>query len=266
MDEFQQLMNETFNHFHQNFGEARGLEPEAELSSLEDELPSGPGVLYHIQKTSTVFVLRTLVSADLRSDYLKVLEAPEDFPTLRLLEAGVEDIAQRLKFFPVEEKSMAEIIHDHLCNRRFPINEEMMCNISDPGFSWWLTKREGSFQVSFTLSVSGGLNHVKLGALGDQQLALKSFQQLAAMFEEAGLGLNIENEMSRVQFSDGEAVLLEELQDLFELGVISDGLRQLFIILARRIEDHSRLETAWFYLQELASMRRFWIQIEYDLA
>ncbi len=106
---------------------------------------------------------------------------------------------------------------------------------------------------------------VRLGPLGDQQLAVQNFQILQDLMAKAGLDLNIQNEMSRVEFGEGEDILMEELQDLFEFGVVSDGLVDIFRMLARKAVDKSLIETSWFYLQELASMRRFWIQIQYDL-
>lgn len=267
MDEFEKMMSDTFRHFDQHFAEHQlaATEVEEEDGAVVDELPLGPGILYHIQKSTSIFVIRTWVSQNIREDYRAVLTAPEIYPSLRLLEGGSDSVVERLRFFPVDELSQAEIIHDQLSNRRFPVNEEMMCNLSDPGFSWWLTKKDGSFHVSFTLSVIGSSTTVKLGPLGDQQLALHSFQALEHLFQEAGLVLNVQNEMNRVQFSDGEEFLIEELQDLFEYGVVSEGLTQLFKLLARNIADHAQLESAWFYLQELACMRRFWIQIEFDI-
>jgi hypothetical protein len=268
MDEIELLVNETYKHFNQHYSEEE-LEDEFENYGMreesENELPNGPGLLYHLQKSSSIFVIRTFASKNIREDYERVLEAPEDYPSLRLIDTCVENIESRLRFFMVDNPFQAEIIHDQVANRRFPINEEVMCNISDPGFSWWLTPKRLGFQLSFTMSVGIEEMSTKLGPLGDQQLALKTFQQMSALMNDAGLELNIQNETNRVQFSEGEELLLEELKDLFEYGVISEGLTQLFKLLARQSKRHSELETLWFYLQELAAMRRFWIQVQYDL-
>ena len=96
-------------------------------------------------------------------------------------------------------------------------------------------------------------------------MALRSFQLMEALMQKAGLNLNIQNETNRVQFNDGEEFLLEELKDLFEFGLIGEGLENLFKLLARRINGHSQLETLWLYINEIAAMRRFWIQVQYDL-
>ncbi len=267
MDEIELLVAETFKHFHENYSSIEEESPFEEVVEAEDpleELPTEPGLLYHIQKSVSIFVIRTLVSKNIREDYRLILERPEDYPSLRLLEGNTE-VSSKLRFFMVENPSQAEIIHDQLCNRRFPIDEEMMCNLSDPGFSWWLTKKNEGFQLSFTLSVAQDQEPIKLGPLGDQQLALNRFQAFAYLVSEAGIPLDLQNEINRVQFTENDEFLMEELKDLFEFGVITDGLSGLFKILARTSKDHSNLETLWFYLQEIAAMRRFWIQVQYDL-
>lgn len=258
MDDIELLVAETFRHFQENYSST----PKEEVPEVE--LPNCSGLLYHIQKSASVFVIRSLVSQNIKEDFQKVLERPEDYPSLRLIENGGE-IESKLRTFIVDNPSQAEIIHDQVGNRRFPVQEELMCNLSDPGFSWWLTKKKTGFQISFNLSSSSGEETTKLGSLGDRELAMRSFRALEALMRESGLDLNIQNEMNRVQFSEGEEFLLEELKDLFEFGVVSDGLIQIFKLISKRCGQHSELETLWFYLQELAALRRFWIQVQYDL-
>lgn len=268
MDEIELLVAETFKHFHENFRETEesfGHMHPVEISDDSVSFPEDPGIIYHIQKTTSVFVIRTLVSRNIREDYIKIIDRPEDYPSLRLLEGGEADVSEKLKFFIVENPSEAEIIHDQLHNRRFPVNEELMCNLSDPGFSWWLTKKEKGFQISFNMSVSEDESTVKLGPLGDRELAIRNFQSFETLVSSAGIDMNIQNELNRVQFTDCEEFLLEELKDVFEFGVITDTLKDLFKILARKIKNSSSLQETWFYLHELAAMRRFWIQIQYDL-
>jgi hypothetical protein len=269
MDDIELMVAETFKHFHEHYGKEAiaSVAPVVETApeKEENELPAEPGIIYHLQKSASLFVIRTLVSQNIQQDYPRILEAPENYPSLRLLEGGGEDLEEKLRFFILDNHLQAEIIHDQIGNRRFPVNEEVMCNLSDPGFSWWLTRKNSGFQLSFTMSVSN-TESTKLGPIGDQQLALRSFQKMEALMQEAGLNLNIQNEMNRVQFNEGEDFLLEELKDLFEYGVVGQGMTDLFKLLARRIGDHSQLETLWLYLQEIAAVRRFWIQIEYDLS
>lgn len=266
MDDIEQMVEETYKHFYENYSQEAAPEIMPEIIQDRDlEIPEEAGVIYHVQKSVSIFVIRTMVSHNIREDYLKILERPEDYPSLRFTEGGMTEVADKLKFFLVENPSQAEIIHDQLHNRRFPINEEMMCNLSDPGFSWWLTKKSNGFQLAFTMSVANNENTIKLGPLGDRELALKNFQQLETLVTSAGIEMNIQNEMNRVQFTDCEEFILEELKDVFEFGVMTQTLNDLFKIINSKIKNDSTLQTTWFYLQELAAMRRFWIQIQYDL-
>jgi hypothetical protein len=273
MDEISMLVAETYRHLNSNFLEIHNfsdspedIEKLTELAQSDlDEVPVGPGVLYHIQKSTSIFVVRTLASQNLQEDFKKITLAPEDYPSLRLID-GEKKLTQELRYFSVEDFSQAEIIHDQISNRRFPVFEERMCNLSDPGFSWWMLKTEKGFHVSFNLSVQGGENTVKLGPLGDQQLATKTFIDFAELLGKSGLPFNVQNEINRIQFTEGDSFLMSEFQDLFELGVIGEGLTKLFKLLAKRKQNAIHLETTWFYLQELAALRRFWIQVEYDLS
>lgn len=267
MDEIEYLVEETYKHYQLHFEKESAGDTDGEMSVEGQEVSfftDGPGIIYHIQKSTSIFVIRTLISKNVKEDYFRILEAPEDYPSLRLLDGGRENLERRLKFFMVENPSEAEVIHDQLHNRRFPVHEEMLCNISDPGFSWWLTKKENGFQLSFTMSVADEQS-IKLGPLGDKEIALNNFQELGQLISTAGLGINIQNEMNRVQFTDCEEYILEELKDIFEFGVITETLKDLFKILAKRCQDTALVEGCWFYLNELAAMRRFWIQIQFDL-
>lgn len=265
MDDIELLLRETYKHFDQNFA-ASSMDEITEESTVEvinAEVPSTAGILYHIQKTKGVFVLRLMKSTDLRSDYTEVTQNPDKYPSLRLIN-GNEVITP--KFFMMDNFLQAEIICDQLHNRRFPVQEELMCNISDPGFSWWLKPRTAGFQICFSMSLGMDESCIKLGPLGDQQLAVKNFRKLEHLITSAGLSLDVANEVGRVSFSDPGAFLSEELKDLFELGLVGEGLIGLFKLLASRLKNHQDLESAWLYLQELASVRRFWIQVQYDLA
>lgn len=263
MDDIEFMVQETFKHLQESAPVPTPV-PVVE-NKIEEGLPREAGILYHLQKSSSIFVIRTMVSQNIRDDYYKICERPEDYPSLRLVEEGSISINCRLRFFTVDSGDQAEIIHDQLNNRRFPIFEETMCNLSDPGFSWWLTKKDNSFQVAFNLSVSLKEETVKLGPLGDHHLAVTNFQNLSRLISDSGLHLDLQSEANRVQFADADPLISEELQDLFEFGVVGEGMTDIFKLLARRNKDHSAIETAWFYLQELAAIRRFWIQIQYDL-
>jgi hypothetical protein len=270
MDDIELLVSETYRHFQEkqidvkdeiDFSFGHAVVDQDEFT----QYPLGPGIIYHIQKSGLSFVIRTFISKSIRQDFSKMQENPENFPSLRLLDC-TDHLLRELKYFSVDDLALAEIIHGQLHNRRFPVHEELMCNLSDPGFSWWLTKKDKGFSLSFTLSImSDHESNFKLGPLGDKEVALYHFQLLGQLIASAGIEMNIQNEVNRVQFTDCEPFILEELKDLFEFGVFTETFKNLFKLLFKKSKDHTSLEQVWFYLNELSVMRRFWIQIQFDL-
>jgi len=269
MDEIELLVEQTYRHFQDQFSKEAESSDSASFgmrNNLNFIIPQGPGIIYHIQKSMGLFVLRTFISLNIRNDYVNILEEPGNYPALRLLEgSGQVDISSRLRFFSVQNSLHAEMIHDQINNRRFPIEEETLCNISDPGFSWWLSTKGKGFKISFNLAHSEYEGYIKLGPLGDQNVALKQFEHLSSILQQSGLDLEMQAEVNRFSLDEGEALIIEELRKLFEEGIISESLAHLFKLLARNYKDHTSLESTWFYLDELASMRKFWIQVQDDL-
>lgn len=276
MDDIQFLLTETLSHFDKNYPEKDSLvvNPDeysfawdSEQSSESEGLPETAGLLYHIQKSTSLFVIRTFISSNIRRDYDEVVNSPENYPSLRLIETdSIEDLSAKLRFFTVDNLCHAELIHEYVNNRRFPRFEENVCNISDPGFSWWMVKKEKKFQVALTLSLSSEDGMIKLGPLGDHQVALKRMSEFESLLSDVGLALNFQMETNRFVVEGSEDdLLMDDLRDLFEFGVIGDDLANLFRLLAIKLPSDPRLETTWFYFEELAAMRRFWIQTFYDL-
>jgi hypothetical protein len=256
MDDMEFLVAETMRHFHQHYGPRAEVAPDA--PALID-VPPGPGIIYHLQCSGQVFVLRTLASQELARDLALVRSRPEDYPTLRL-----SPEADGLRFFPVDEFYQAEAIHRLLSNRRYPRDEEQVCNLSDPGFSWWLSKREQELIISFNLSNGIDAETIKLGPLGDQLCAQQTFQRFTDLLSGLGIQFSFLNESNRMQFSESDDLLGEELLEFFELGLVGPNLTRLFKLLAVKAPE-TEVEFIWCYLQELSALRRFWIQVQYDL-
>jgi hypothetical protein len=274
MDDIQFLLTETLSHFDKNYPEKDSLVINPDEFSFEwnekhaeDGLPETAGLLYHIQKSTSLFVIRTFISSNIRQDYDQVIARPENYPSLRLVDSdSKDDISSKLRFFTVDNLCHAELIHEYVNNRRFPRFEENVCNLSDPGFSWWMVKKEKKFQVALTLSLSAEEGMIKLGPLGDHQVALKRMSEFESLLADVGLELNFQMETNRFVVEGAEDdLLMDDLRDLFEFGVIGDDLANLFRLLAIKLSGDPRLETTWFYFEELAAMRRFWIQTFYDL-
>ncbi|GEM_PF-1184609 len=276
MDDIQFLLTETLSHFDKNFSELDSENTNHDdftfdwqnggAEEKEDALPESAGLFYHIQKSTSLFVIRTFVSENIRKDYADILKNPENYPSLRLMENEATETSEKLRFFVVENTCHAEIIHEYVKNRRFPRFEENICNISDPGFSWWMVKKTNRFQIALTLSLSASDNMIKLGPLGNHQIALRRMGDFESLLNDVGLPLNFQMETNRFAVDgDSDDVLMDDLRDLFEYGVVGADLANLFRMLAHKLSKDPRVETTWIYFEELAAMRRFWIQAFYDL-
>ncbi|EQC51753.1 hypothetical protein [Bacteriovorax sp. DB6_IX] len=175
--------------------------------------------------------------------------------SLKLSEDELDDV----RFEEFESVEQAEIVYDQLFNKRFPLEEDILCNIGDPGFSWWYGKSEDGFRINFkSHKLTGSGERLRLGPIGDVVVACLRLNRLKDHFK---FHIPIsEIVISEKQFvlksSDTTHPILKELMDLFEKG---------------EIEEESALLcelglTEKLYLRELAAVRRFWLKIERKLS
>lgn len=258
MDEMEFLVQETFRLSHM-------LQEGEDVSHLPlAAVPSAPGLLYHLQDSGPVFVVRTLVSEDLARDHARVLAHPEEFPTLRLLENGGE-VRSRLRWFAVEDLAQADHVHERVGQRRFPRREEDVCNLSDPGFGWRIEESEAQFTLYGKMNW-GKENLKRLGPVYDVNLAQGRWVDLATLLANLQVAVDVTSEVSKLSMSSTEASwLVEEFKRVFVDGIVSPEMRELFVILGKRKAAPALLETCWYFLQEAAAARRFWSTIQREL-
>lgn len=174
------LVSETFKHLEKNESELGGSE---KLHTLRDqygsyfnrELPHCPGLMYSLQKNGHTFVIRALETNDVAESFDAIVASPYDFPSLRL--SDDMRIDEQLYFFTCPSVQAAKYLKKTLCHQRFPLFEEDICNISDPGFSWWLKEDDHEMTIYFKLSKTANIKElVKLGPLGDERLFKKTLK------------------------------------------------------------------------------------------
>ncbi len=233
---------------------------EVEDLEVEEALPiQGPGIIYKVEKGISTFCIRGHATDDLAWE-LDALERqdPQSMKQLRMTE---EDSLESVGFFETHDQAFAETVVDQLMNRRFPRQEAIVCNISDPGFSWWLSCDNLSFEVYFqSHGIERDENLIQLGPLGDPFIAYqffkKSFNFLKTQFSinefsatEKGLrvscGARYEKEFQKLVqlFIDGS---FPWEQSIFEGG-------------------HSKDKGLLLYFYELSLLRSFWVGIQNQL-
>lgn len=237
-----------------------------------DELPGQcPGVFYNLEKKVSTFVIRIFKSDDLSIDLPLILANPENYPSLRLLGDDGRAIKEKLKFFECDMPSLASDIKNELSNKRFPIFEENVFNVSDPGDSWWVKVEKSELKVFFKLSRTESMESlIKLGPLGDTNAAMEKFKKLYGYFRM--LFPVADYASAHAQFN----IRCENAHDpIFKdfVKIFTDGDSGFeFWEYLRKLEMNSMdkpfldsLRQANLFLMQIANMRRFWIEIQNDL-
>lgn len=261
MEDLSFLVKQTFKDQSQDWIEEdeEGWEPEADVPSA----PAKPGLFFHVDFHGGTFVIRSLLSDDLSVDIEKIKAAPEDYPTLRLLNEG-RVRWHKLNYFPCEYREEAEVLHQRLGMRRFPLKEEAVCNISDPGFNFWFEKNPQGFTLH--PKIKNLAPHSKrIGPLLDAKISLRRWSELAQVFGELPVAVEFRQEGGSLCFQTEEAWLSEAFEKIFLMGEFSSELSEVFKLLAKRTKELSVLETTWYFLQEAALARRFWMKVESEL-
>lgn len=217
--------------------------------------PDGPGLVYRIEKGASTFCVRGFATENIEQTLIDIESG--EVVTREKLRIVDELDYDTLNFFETGELALAQVIMDQLFNRRFPIDEDILCNLSDPGFSWWLSSHEDGLEIFFK---SHGLNRMdrflRLGPIGDNAIACLRLNQVA--------------DFLRSQFAVNEFSCDDKSFKLFPVNSKSLGYQNFLELLVDGnfpycIEnfpnDHVG-RTMYFFLKELAFLRAFWINLE----
>ncbi len=274
-DDLQFLVNETLSHVveKRDFYFTPDLELPSDVNiqvkELESEIPVCSGLIYNLQKNANTFLIRSIEAKNLADMYQMIQKTPEDFPKLRLIEDGQANLSN-LKFIECDSVEEAKALTRELSNKRFPFSEENICNISDPGFTWWMSHDDTSMEVFFSLSHTHDMSQmVKIGPLGDTNIATKNFKQFYLFFssifpiEEFSVGRS-HFKISALPQNKG---MFNDLVNVFKTGDVSLELL-LRLEEVERLLMNNQINSFTFaknYLLELAAVRRFWDKIQDEL-
>ena len=223
---------------------------------IEDTLaPSSPGILFKVECGISTFCIKGVTTENLLESYSTLLDFDEELSSTLKIETE-EELSQVL-FFPVDDIYYAELIKKEILNRRFPIKEDQLFNISDPGFSWWFDFSDEHISVYFS---SHGIDREKeflrLGPIGNGDILCKAFNNnmdiLCKLFDISEFVCTDKNLSIIVRQPDDYFFLplkdvfinghYDPYEDVFGMSKYSPELHSLFI--------------------EFANKRRFWIVVE----
>ena len=265
-DDISSLVSETFDQVE------RGMFAEKLLAADSFDQPDElAGVIFHLEKKVSTFVIRVESTDNLRDTYHKIVKDPSSYPKLRL-DTEV-DLRDQLDWFVCDSVMHEELIKHGLANKRFPLYDEAMMNISDPGDSWWFKSNNDSFSIHFQLShMNNSDDFIKLGPLGDCSQVMENFRKLRGYFSILFPVSTYSSGHGQVVMgtSSPDNVVFQGIKDLF----ISGETGHMFWEHLRNLEEKAQLndenflrslQKANFFLVELATIRRFWIAIEEKL-
>ena len=154
-----------------------------------------------------------------------------------------------LNFFATSRLELAEVVVDQLFKRRFPLDMEEFCNISDPGESWWMTLEDS--QITIFLGGHYSDEKIHLGPMGDGVVAHSLLKRgegwLRRLFPIEELDLTPKH--LALSTSDGSHAIFQQFCNIFVRG---------------EEPQHPSFGTSSLslYFDELAVVRRFWLHLQ----
>lgn len=203
---------------------------------------TGPGIWFWISKCPGTFCVKG-----------KIVKGGEDHVKH---EAGDEEVY----FFNTPDLKTAQFIGKQFLNRRFPIEEDLLCNLSDPGFSWWFNENKNGFEIYFqSHGVFRARDYVRLGQIGDTSIAQKylneAFKLLNSIFQIEEFSSTHRQFSIKVQNPD--CPKFRQFKNIFLKG--EDSFENS--LLENEMVDSNFSN----FLQETALLRKFWLKIEEGL-
>jgi hypothetical protein len=222
--------------------------------------PESPGIIYKIDNGSSTFCVRGFSSSNIRLSFEELTE--RDSVKRIVLKLGTEDSNSQVQFFVTKSFELAEAVRDQIINRRFPHQEDALCNLSDPGFSWWMnTDLPYGFEIFFR---SHGINraekYIQLGPIGDGGVAALRMNQARSLLRSSFpiSEFSCDDKSFTVASLKPEHLSFISFKNIFLEGINNTELENF--------PDNSVGRTLYYYFQELAVVRKFWIEVKTKLS
>ena len=237
-DDISELVNETFH---------QSSQPQ-KLEFLQNK----SGVIYRVDRSGQTFVIRMFISEDLAHNLKDLSDNPETYPSLRLINAD-DDIFNQVHHFECDLR-MAKYLKSLFAGKRFPVKEEDILNVSDPGYSLWLKDDEG-IEIFFKLSqITEIKNLTKLGPIAHIEDLLEEFEthkvDFNRFFEVQELAINPTSFKLRAM----KTPAFKDFIQFFKTGVMTADFSKLI----------SDTEMGRVF-KRIAFARKFWLEIGKDL-
>lgn len=220
------------------------------------QAPHSAGIIYRIDRGANTFCIRGFSTDDINLQLKALAHEPN-----KLLLLKANSIEDQVHYFETKTYEVAEMIKDQIINRRFPIQEDAVCNISDPGYSWWMDISPGRFEIFFkSHAINREEKFLKLGPIGDSKIATIRLNQAHALLRSSfPLSEYSCSEKSLVvACSKPDHSSFVSFQNIFAVGENNT--------VPENFPDNTIGKTLYCYFLEIATLRKFWIEVESKLS
>jgi hypothetical protein len=226
--------------------------------------PETSGIIYKIDNSISTFCVRGYSCHNIREAFIELNKA--DSTKRMILKLDMDITPDSIQFFETKNFDLAVAVCEKITNRRFPHQEDSLCNISDPGFSWWMDvdqsniENMGKFEIFFkSYGINRAEKYIQLGPIGDGAIAALRMNQAHTLLRSSfPIG----------EFScDGKSFTVASLKP-DHLSFIS--FKNIFLKGINHTElenfpDNDMGRSLFYYFQELAIVRKFWIEVKTKL-
>lgn len=242
------------------------VEPTVDVFTQIRVLPETPGIIYKIDNAISTFCVRGYSAHNIREAFAELEERDSAKRIVLKLEPqlGLDTV----QFFETKSFELAESIREQVINRRFPHQEDSLCNLSDPGFSWWMNidqgnsalSEQGRFEIFFR---SHGINraekYIQLGPIGDGSIAALRMNQARTLLRSSFpiSEFSCDDKSFTVASSKPDHLSFISFKNIFLEGVNQTELENF--------PDNGVGRTLFYYFHELAIVRKFWIEVKTKL-
>lgn len=221
-------------------------------------LPEAPGIIFKIDNGPSTFCVRGFSALNIREAFNEIADSSASKRIVLKLdkESSLDDV----NFFETKSFELAEAIREQIVNRRFPHQEDSVCNISDPGYSWWMNVMPNGFEIFFR---SHGINraekYIQLGPIGDGGVAALRMNQARTLLRSSFpiSEFSCDDKSFTVTSAKPEHLSFISFRNIFLEGVNQTELENF--------PDNSVGRTLFYYFHELAIVRKFWIEVKTKL-
>lgn len=254
MDEISELVKETFEGVY-------GKE-----TPQEESYPESAGVIYNLECKGSIFVIRAIEARDISTDIHSFSGDQEILKKLRL--TGHMNPISELRYFECDDVFIAKTIVKNLANKRFPLYEEHVMNISDPGDSWYLKVDQDKMSLYFKLCRTEIIDDlIKLGPIGDNDITHEVFNKLYGYFNLIFEVKDFSSQTGSFHITPDNSLdpLYLDFINVFKEGEVGYNLMSHLRDLENKSDRDafkSSVRRANYFLLEIAHMRGFWIEIQ----